>query len=62
MERTRSPLGVQLSMINLFMWGDSHSHIHRHDGLTNIQDGDEVVEDKFSAGYLRTPLSAVHRM
>ena len=54
----KDPLGVQLSMINLFMWGDSHSHIHRHDGLTNIQDGDEVVEDKFSAVLTNPPFGS----
>ena len=54
----KDPLGVQLSMINLFMWGDSHSHIYQHDGLTDIQDGDEIVKNKFSVILTNPPFGS----
>ena len=54
----KDPLGVQLSMINMFMWGDSHSHIHRHDGLIDMQDGSEIVENKFSVILTNPPFGS----
>ncbi len=52
----KDPLGVQLSMINMFMWGDSHSHIHKHDGL--IDKDNEIVEEKFSIVLTNPPFGS----
>jgi len=52
----KDPLAVQLSMINMFMWGDSHSHIHKHDGL--MDETDEIVEEKFSVVLTNPPFGS----
>lgn len=52
----KDPLGVQLCMINMFMWGDSHSHFHRHDGLLDVED--DVIEEKFSVVLTNPPFGS----
>jgi len=52
----KDPLGVQLCLINMFMWGDSHSHIHRSDGLLDVYK--DVVEEKFSAVLTNPPFGS----
>jgi type I restriction enzyme M protein len=52
----KDPLAVQLCMIDLFMWGDSHSHIKRSDGLLDVP-GD-IVEEKFSVILTNPPFGS----
>jgi len=52
----KDPLAVQLCLINMFMWGDSHSHIHRHDGFLDVYD--DVTEEKFSVVLTNPPFGS----
>jgi len=44
----RDPLAVQLCMSNMFMWGDSHSHIHRGDAIVDDLTQLGVEEGRFT--------------
>lgn len=53
----KDPLAVQLCMINMFMWGDSHSHIYRWiDGLVDVHN--DIVEEKFSVVLTNPPFGS----
>jgi len=52
----KDPLAVQLCMINMFMWGDSHSHIYRDDGLLDVYEN--MVEEKFSVVLTNPPFGS----
>ncbi len=52
----KDALAVRLCMINMFMWGDSHSRIHRGDGLVNIPDS--IEEEKYSIVLTNPPFGS----
>lgn len=54
----KDPLAVQLCIINMFMWGDSHSHIYRGDGLVDDPAYEGVGEGKFSIVLTNPPFGS----
>lgn len=54
----KDPLAVQLCIINMFMWGDSHSHIYRGDGLIDDPGRPGVEEGRFSVVLTNPPFGS----
>jgi len=54
----KDPLAVQLCTINMFMWGDSHSHIYRGDGLEDYSLLAGVEEGRFTAVLTNPPFGS----
>lgn len=54
----KDPLAVQLCVINMFMWGDSHSHIYRGDGLVDDPAFDGIGEERFNVVLTNPPFGS----
>lgn len=54
----KDPLAVQLCIINMFMWGDSHSHIFRGDGLVDDLAYQGIGEGQFSVVLTNPPFGS----
>lgn len=52
----KDALAVRLCMINMFMWGDSHSRIYRGDGLTDIPES--IEGDNYSIVLTNPPFGS----
>ena len=54
----KDPLAVQLCISNMFMWGDSHSHIYRGDGLDDNPPFEGVTDSRFSIVLTNPPFGS----
>ena len=54
----KDPLAVQLCIINMFMWGDSHSHIYRGDGLIDDPAFVGIAEGLFTSVLTNPPFGS----